>query len=97
MPTTLLSCPQISKGISKPFLIAVKYFKKGEFAFDAGTARKEKEIVDFMKDPKEPPPPPPPEAPWSEEESAVVHLNEESFKPFLKKRKHVLVMFYAPW
>ena len=43
------------------------------------------------------PPPPPPEAPWSEEESEVVHLNEESFKPFLKKRKHVLVMFYAPW
>ena len=75
----------------------IKYFKKGEFAFDGGNARKEKEIVDFMKDPKEPPPPPPPEAPWSEEQSEVVHLNEESFKPFLKKRKHVLVMFYAPW
>ena len=75
----------------------VKYFKKGEFAFDAGTARQEKEIVEFMKDPKEPPPPPPPEAPWSEEKSEVVHLNEESFKPFLKKKKHVLVMFYAPW
>ena len=33
----------------------------------------------------------------SEEESEVVHLNEEGFKPFLKKKKHVLVMFYAPW
>merc|ERR1711944_397988 len=64
----------------------VKYFKKGEFAFDGGNARKEKEIVDFMKDPKEPPPP---EAPWSEEKSDVVHLDEENFKPFLKKRKHV--------
>ena len=23
--------------------------------------------------------------------------SEETFKPFLKKKKHVLVMFYAPW
>ena len=27
----------------------------------------------------------------------VVHLTDEDFKPFLKKKKHVLVMFYAPW
>ena len=33
----------------------------------------------------------------SEEPSDVVHLNDETFKPFLKKKKHVLVMFYAPW
>jgi len=32
-----------------------------------------------------------------EEPSDVVHLTEETFKPFLKKKKHVLVMFYAPW
>jgi thioredoxin-like negative regulator of GroEL len=50
-----------------------------------------------MKDPKEPPPPPPPEKPWSEEPSDVVHLNEENFKSTLKKTKHALVMFYAPW
>ena len=75
----------------------ILYFKNGELAFKAGEARKEKEIVNFMKDPKEPPPPPPPETPWSEEQSEVVHLDEESFKPFLKKKKHVLVMFYAPW
>ncbi|CAL1297755.1 unnamed protein product [Larinioides sclopetarius] len=50
-----------------------------------------------MNDPKEPPPPPPPEVPWSEEPSHVVHLKEEDFKPFLKRKKHVLVMFYAPW
>ena len=33
----------------------------------------------------------------SDEASDVVHLDDESFKPFLKKKKHVLVMFYAPW
>ena len=75
----------------------MKYFKDGEFAFDAGHAREEKEIVKFMEDPSEPPPPPPPETPWSEEQSEVIHLNEENFKPVLKKKKHVLVMFYAPW
>ena len=89
--------PKLGKRFEVKGYPTVKYFKNGEFAFDAGAARKEKEIIDFMKDPKEPPPPPPPEAPWSEEDSHVVHLNEENFKPFLKKKKHVLVMFYAPW
>ena len=73
----------------------VKYFKDGELAFDADV-REEDAIVKFMKDPKEPPPPPPPEKPWSEEESAVVHLNEENFKNVLRKKKNALVMFYAP-
>ena len=27
----------------------------------------------------------------------VQHLTAEDFKPFLKKKKNVLVMFYAPW
>ena len=27
----------------------------------------------------------------------VAHLTEEDFRPFLKKKKHALVMFYAPW
>lgn len=75
----------------------VKYFKNGEFAFDAGHVREEKDIVKFMEDPAEPPPPPPPEKPWSEESSEVIHLSEENFKPILKRKKHVLVMFYAPW
>lgn len=73
----------------------LKYFKKGEFQFDI-TLRDENKIIEFMKNPKEPPPPPPPEKPWSEEQSEVVHLTLESFKPFLKKKKHVIVMFYAP-
>merc|ERR1740129_351405 len=75
----------------------IKYFKNGEFAFDAGQAREEEAIIKFMKNPQEPPLPPPPEKPWSEEESLVEHLTDETFKPFLKKKKHVLVIFYAPW
>ncbi|XP_041371887.1 probable protein disulfide-isomerase A4 [Gigantopelta aegis] len=74
----------------------VKYFKDGEFAFDVNERTKEK-LVDFMKDPKEPPPPPPPEPKWEEQESDVVHLTEETFKTLLRKKKHALVMFYAPW
>lgn len=73
----------------------IKYFKDGEIAFNANVRDAEK-IVEFMKDPKEPPPPPAPEKPWSEDSSDVVHLTDETFKPFLKKKKHVLVMFYAP-
>ena len=73
----------------------VKYFKAGEFAFDVNV-RDAAKITDFMRDPREPPPPPPPETPWNEEPSEVVHLTEETFKTFLKKKKHVLVMFYAP-
>ncbi|XP_063216813.1 protein disulfide-isomerase A5 [Bacillus rossius redtenbacheri] len=74
----------------------VKYFRGGELGFDV-SVRTAGELVGFMRDPREPPPPPPPERPWSEEASEVVHLGEDSFKPFLRKKKHVLVMFYAPW
>ncbi|XP_076456070.1 protein disulfide-isomerase A5-like [Babylonia areolata] len=74
----------------------LKYFKDGEFAFDVNEREKDK-IIDFLKDPKEPPPPPAPEPSWEEVESDIVHLNEENFRPTLKKRKHALVMFYAPW
>ncbi|XP_053674938.1 protein disulfide-isomerase A5 [Anopheles nili] len=74
----------------------VKYFSNGEFKFDVNVRDAEK-IVEFMQKPIEPPPPPAPEAPWEDEASDVVHLNDETFKPFLKKKKHVLVMFYAPW
>ncbi|KAK7092365.1 protein disulfide-isomerase A5-like [Littorina saxatilis] len=74
----------------------LKYFKDGEYAFDVNEREKDK-IIDFMKDPKEPPPPPAPEPSWEETESDVVHLNDENFKATLKKRKHALIMFYAPW
>nr|CAD7440439.1 unnamed protein product [Timema bartmani] len=75
---------------------SVKYFKNGEFAFDTNL-RDAGKILEFMRNPRKPPPPPPPEQPWSEEPSEVVHLDAETFKPFLKKKKHTLVMFYAPW
>ena len=95
-----VDCTQETE-LSKRFEIkgfpSIQYFKDGEFAFNAGDAREEEAIIKFMSDPKEPPPPPPPEKPWSEEPSDVVHLGEEDFKTFLKKKKHVLVIFYAPW
>ncbi|XP_005094049.1 protein disulfide-isomerase A5 [Aplysia californica] len=74
----------------------VRYFKDGEYAFEVNERDKDK-IIEFMKDPKEPPPPPPPEPKWEEVESEVVHLTDDSFKGFLKKKKHCLIMFYAPW
>lgn len=43
--------------------------------------------------PKEPPPP---EKPWNEVESDVMHLEDSTFKQSMKKKKHALVMFYAP-
>lgn len=73
----------------------ILYFAQGEKKFDLNL-REAMKIVDFMRDPKEPPPPPPPEKPWSDEDSDVVHLGEGDFKQFLKKKKHVLVIFYAP-
>ncbi|XP_078661185.1 uncharacterized protein LOC144905411 isoform X1 [Branchiostoma floridae x Branchiostoma belcheri] len=88
--------PQVAKRFEVKGYPTVKYFKDGEeaFGFNDRTADK---IVDFMKDPQEPPPPPPPEQPWQEVESEVVHLGDEDFKSQLKRRKHALVMFYAPW
>ncbi|EDO41376.1 predicted protein, partial [Nematostella vectensis] len=71
-------------------------YMDGEFAFDVNE-RKGDSIVNFMKDPKEPPRPPPPEQEWSEIPSEVYHLSDTTFKSFVKKKKHVLVMFYAPW
>ena len=75
----------------------LKYFADGEFMFEVPGVRDKAKLMEFMLDPKEPPPPPAPEAPWSSTESDVLHLTEETFKPTLKKKKHVLVMFYAPW
>ncbi|KAJ2954256.1 hypothetical protein O0L34_g2505 [Tuta absoluta] len=75
----------------------LKYFSKGEYQYDAGHARQEDQIIKFIQDPQEPPPPPPPEKPWAEEQSSVRHLDAASFRNTLRKVKHALVMFYAPW
>ncbi|CAG0899246.1 unnamed protein product, partial [Cyprideis torosa] len=90
----------VEKELGKRFEVkgypTIKYFQDGEFAFNAPDAREKKTILDFMKDPKEPPPPPPPEPVWSEVESNVLHLTDDDYRAVLKRKKHVLVMFYAP-
>lgn len=50
----------------------------------------------FIDSPSEPPPPPAPEQNWADVPSDVVHLTDETFKSFLRKKKHALIMFYAP-
>lgn len=44
----------------------------------------------------QPPQPKTPEVLWSETDSAVFHLTDESFDSFLEEHPAVLVMFYAP-
>ncbi|XP_077966473.1 uncharacterized protein LOC120341795 [Styela clava] len=74
----------------------VIYFENGEEKYDASGAftRTPEGIVQYIKDPKEPPPP---EKEWHETESDVQHLTDEDFKSATKKKKHSLIMFYAPW
>ena len=72
----------------------LKYFQNGELMYDYGFARTKEAIIDFLKDPREPPPP---EPEWTDIPSQVTHLTDETFKSFLKKKKHTLVFFYAPW
>jgi hypothetical protein len=50
-------------------------------------------LIIVLFSPKEPPPP---EPEWSEQETDVLHLNDENFKTTLKKKKSALVFFYAP-
>uniref|UniRef100_A0A1A9ZP08 Thioredoxin domain-containing protein n=1 Tax=Glossina pallidipes TaxID=7398 RepID=A0A1A9ZP08_GLOPL len=75
----------------------LKYFVNAQYKYDVHMREAEK-LVEFMKDPKEPPPPPPPETPWEEEEDTnVLFLSDQTFNSTLKRKKHALVMFYAPW
>uniref|UniRef100_V5GM30 Putative thioredoxin/protein disulfide isomerase n=2 Tax=Ixodes ricinus TaxID=34613 RepID=V5GM30_IXORI len=101
IPGTLAAVDAVKeKALGKKYNVSgyptVKYFENGQHAYDV-QLRTAAKIVDFMKDPKEPPPPPPPEVPWSQVPSEVVHLDEANFKPFLKRKKHALVMFYTNW
>ena len=66
----------------------VKYFSEGEMRYDYAFERSAEAVVDFMREPH---PPPPPEKEWSEIESQVVHLTDESFKGHVKKKKQVRV------
>ncbi|KAF2896663.1 hypothetical protein ILUMI_09512 [Ignelater luminosus] len=74
----------------------IKYFSYGLFKFDIN-ARDARSIVEFMKNPREPRAPPV-EIPWPEEKSEVVHIiNVDHLSAYKKRKKHALVMFYAPW
>uniref|UniRef100_A0A8B9LSS7 Protein disulfide isomerase family A, member 5 n=1 Tax=Astyanax mexicanus TaxID=7994 RepID=A0A8B9LSS7_ASTMX len=72
------------------------YFEKGKFLHHyenyGATA---KDIADWLKNPQ-PPQPKTPEVPWSESDSAVFHLTDESFDGFLEEHPSALIMFYAP-
>jgi protein disulfide-isomerase-like protein len=75
----------------------LKFFEYGEFKFDVNL-RETDAIVKFMENPDEPPVVEvEKEVSWEDETSDVVFLDEETFKPFLKKKKHVLVMFFTNW
>ncbi|XP_063394414.1 protein disulfide-isomerase A5 [Cydia fagiglandana] len=89
--------PELASGYGVKGYPTLKYFHNGEYKFDAGHARQEDQIISFIKDPKEPPPPPAPERPWAEEESPVRHLDASTFRTTLRKVKHAIIMFYAPW
>ena len=77
------------------FVFILLHCRDGEESWKINERSKDK-ILDFMRNPEEPPAPPAPETPWSEVESYVVHLTTDNFQSVLKKKKHSLIMFYAP-
>lgn len=88
----------VNKALAERYHISgfptVKYFKDGEEKYTLPHLRTKKKIIDWLQNPEAPPPP---EPAWEEKQSSVVHLAGEDFRESLKKKKHTLVMFYAPW
>ncbi|TRY84850.1 hypothetical protein DNTS_002288 [Danionella cerebrum] len=72
----------------------VKYFEKGEEKYTLPQLRNKDKIIEWLQNPQAPPPP---EKSWDETISSVNHLGADDFRESLKKKKHALVMFYAPW
>ncbi|XP_061090139.1 protein disulfide-isomerase A5 [Conger conger] len=72
----------------------VKYFENGEERYTLPHLRSRDKIIEWMHSPQAPPPP---EQSWEDTPSSVSHLGVEDFREALKKKKHALVMFYAPW
>uniref|UniRef100_A0A8C6GSZ5 Protein disulfide-isomerase A5 n=1 Tax=Mus spicilegus TaxID=10103 RepID=A0A8C6GSZ5_MUSSI len=71
----------------------LKYFKNGEQQA-VPALRTKKKFIEWMQNPEAPPPP---EPTWEEQQTSVLHLVGDNFRDTLKKKKHTLVMFYAPW
>ncbi|CAM9432206.1 unnamed protein product [Lampetra planeri] len=71
-----------------------KFFQDGEEKYTVSDLRSKDKILSWIRDPQ---PPPPPEVPWDEQENDVAHLSVATFRDFLKKKRHALLMFYAPW
>uniref|UniRef100_A0A674DYV1 Protein disulfide isomerase family A, member 5 n=1 Tax=Salmo trutta TaxID=8032 RepID=A0A674DYV1_SALTR len=88
----------IHKAVGERFKISgfptVKYFEMGEEKFTLPHLRSKDKIIEFLQNPQAPPPP---EQSWEDKPSSVSHLGMEDFREALKKKKHALVMFYAPW
>uniref|UniRef100_A0A671XFB3 Protein disulfide isomerase family A, member 5 n=1 Tax=Sparus aurata TaxID=8175 RepID=A0A671XFB3_SPAAU len=88
----------VHKSVGDRFKISgfptLKYFEKGEDKFTLPQLRSKEKIIEFMHNPQAPPPP---EQSWEDKPSSVSHLGSEDFREALKKKKHALVMFYAPW
>uniref|UniRef100_A0A3B3XWP0 Thioredoxin domain-containing protein n=1 Tax=Poecilia mexicana TaxID=48701 RepID=A0A3B3XWP0_9TELE len=88
----------VHKAVGDRFKISgfptVKYFEKGEEKYTLPHLRSKDKIIEFMHNPQAPPPP---EQSWEDRPSSVSHLGSEDFREALKKKKHALVMFYAPW
>ncbi|XP_067265203.1 protein disulfide-isomerase A5 [Chanodichthys erythropterus] len=88
----------IHKSVGERFKISgfptVKYFEKGEEKYTLPQLRSKDKIIEWLQNPQAPPPP---EKSWEEMPSSVSHLGAEDFRESLKKKKHALVMFYAPW
>ncbi|XP_019378124.1 PREDICTED: protein disulfide-isomerase A5 isoform X2 [Gavialis gangeticus] len=87
-----------NKALAERFHISgfptLKYFKDGEEKYTLPQLRTKKKIIDWLLNPQAPPPP---EPAWEEKQTSVIHLVGEDFRESLKKKKHALVMFYAPW
>uniref|UniRef100_A0A674CZ10 Protein disulfide isomerase family A, member 5 n=1 Tax=Salmo trutta TaxID=8032 RepID=A0A674CZ10_SALTR len=88
----------IHKAVGDRFKISgfptVKYFEKGEEKFTLPHLRSKDKIIEYLQNPQAPPPP---EQSWEDKPSGVSHLGMDDFREVLKKKKHALVMFYAPW
>ncbi|CAN0527332.1 unnamed protein product [Rangifer tarandus platyrhynchus] len=87
----------VNKALAERFHISefptLKYFKNGE-KYAVPALRTKKSFIEWMRNPESPPPPDPA---WEEQQTSVLHLAGDNFRETLKRKKHALVMFYAPW